>query len=71
MMAERTITNEFNQQLLRDCLTCDVCLERYTNPKLLTCHHSFCTTCIERLPQELEVFDENSYTTKDIYINCY
>ena len=55
-MAERTPTNEFNQQL-QENLTCGVCLQRYTNPKVLTCHHSFCTTCIEQLPQELEVFD--------------
>ena len=69
-MAERTPTNEFNRQL-EDNLTCGVCLDTYTNPKVLTCHHSFCTTCIQSLPQELEVFDYYSYNDKDIYISCY
>ena len=64
-MAERTTTNEFSQQL-EDNLTCGVCLDTYTNPKVLTCHHLFCTTCIQYLPQELEVFDYYSYTDKDI-----
>ena len=63
-MAERTTTNEFSQQL-EDNLTCGVCLDTYTNPKVLT-YHLFCTTCIQYLPQELEVFDYYSYTDKDI-----
>ena len=40
---------------LDEHLTCSVCLDQYTNPKTLQCHHSFCLKCIEKLPQELQV----------------
>ena len=52
-MAEQSSTalKELDEQL-----TCSVCLDQYTNPKTLQCHHSFCLTCIERLPQELQVW---------------
>lgn len=30
-------------------LTCCVCLDRYRNPKLLPCQHSFCTECMDGL----------------------
>ena len=51
-MAEQSSTalKELDEQL-----TCSVCLDQYTNPKTLQCHHSFCLTCIERLPQEPQV----------------
>ena len=43
------------QQQLDDQLTCSVCLDQYTNPKTLTCLHSFCLKCIEPLPVEIKV----------------
>ena len=41
--------NKLDQHLL-----CSICLERYTNPRTLPCHHSFCKNCISRLPVELD-----------------
>ena len=40
---------------LDEQLTCNVCLDQYTNPKTLPCLHSFCSKCIEKLPQEPQV----------------
>ena len=35
---------------LKEQLTCPVCLDHFTNPKILPCHHSFCEHCLEGLP---------------------
>ena len=35
---------------LEQQLTCPVCLDIYTNPKSLSCLHSFCQHCLEGLP---------------------
>ena len=34
---------------LEDQLTCGICLNSYTEPKLLQCFHVFCKQCLERL----------------------
>ena len=34
---------------LQDQLTCGICLDSYTEPKLLQCFHVFCKQCLERL----------------------
>lgn len=31
-----------------DFLTCLICTEPYDNPKVLPCHHTFCTGCLDR-----------------------
>ena len=34
---------------LEDQLNCTICLDTYTNPKQLQCHHVYCQTCLVRL----------------------
>ena len=34
-------------------LTCTICHEHFTNPKILPCCHSFCLNCLQHLPNEL------------------
>ena len=54
-MAELQLSlNSFKQQF-DDQLTCSVCLDQYTYPKTLPCHHSFCLECIQPLPVEIKV----------------
>ena len=47
------VSNDALSEQLREELTCVVCFDRYTDPRTLPCHHSFCSECISRLPAEL------------------
>ncbi|KAK7087230.1 tripartite motif-containing protein 2-like [Littorina saxatilis] len=38
----------------REALTCSLCLEIYTSPKLLPCSHSFCVKCLQDLTTHLK-----------------
>ena len=38
---------------LKEQLTCTICLEQFTNPKILPCFHSFCLHCPEGVAPEL------------------
>lgn len=40
---------------INDLLTCSICLERFNDPKILPCHHSFCFNCINRLKENRQV----------------
>ena len=52
-MAEQSSSSALKE--LDEQLTCCVCLEQYTKPKTLQCHHSFCLKCIEKLPHQPQV----------------
>ena len=43
-----TVTEQALRKL-EDQLTCVICLDSYTEPKLLQCFHVFCKQCLERL----------------------
>ena len=53
-MAQQSSSTALKEEL-DEQLTCNVCLDQYTNPKTLLCLHSFCLKCIEKLPQEPQV----------------
>ena len=48
MATPPTVTEQALRKL-EDQLTCGVCLDSYTEPKLLQCFHVFCKQCLERL----------------------
>ena len=48
MATPPTVTEEALRKL-EDQLTCGICLDSYTEPKLLQCFHVFCKQCLERL----------------------
>ncbi|XP_062611111.1 E3 ubiquitin-protein ligase TRIM56-like [Saccostrea cucullata] len=39
--------HKMKMKLLQDLLKCNICLETLSNPKILQCHHFFCSTCIQ------------------------
>ena len=51
-MAECPTSDSAVEQALKklaDQLTCGICLESYTDPKLLQCFHVFCKNCLEQI----------------------
>ena len=41
-----------NVKKVIDHLTCSVCFNLYEKPKYLSCHHSFCKTCLEMMQRQ-------------------
>ena len=33
---------------LKKQVTCSICLDTFTEPKIISCHHTFCCECLER-----------------------
>ena len=51
-MAECPSTAKRALEKLNEQLTCPICLEHYTNPKLLHCFHVFCEKCLKPVAQQ-------------------
>ena len=52
-MAEKVVSSTSEAlKKIEEQLTCAICLNLYTNPKILPCFHSFCQQCLESLPQD-------------------
>ncbi|XP_038066003.1 E3 ubiquitin-protein ligase TRIM56-like [Patiria miniata] len=47
-MAAGTSKDSVLEKLSRNHLECSICEERYSQPKILACLHSFCQICIEK-----------------------
>ncbi len=47
-MAEK-VANKETLQKIEGELDCAICLQPYTDPKLLPCFHVFCAKCLERI----------------------
>ena len=51
-MAECPSSAKQALEKLNEQLTCPICLEHYTNPKLLHCFHVFCEKCLKPVAQQ-------------------
>ena len=52
-MEEKAVLNTSSTlKKLEEQLTCAICYQLYTNPKILPCFHSFCQQCLEDLPRD-------------------
>ena len=48
-MVERPSATKEALSKVEDQLTCPVCLDPYTNPRLLACFHVYCQHCLDRM----------------------
>ncbi len=51
-MAEEIVDEGKSLEQLEQEITCDVCQEHYTEPKVLPCFHYYCKECILKLAQK-------------------
>ncbi|XP_077864397.1 tripartite motif-containing protein 2-like [Saccoglossus kowalevskii] len=50
-MSDDLEDDDVRRSFKEDMLTCQLCFEVYTDPKLLPCQHSFCEICLEKWVQ--------------------
>ena len=48
MMSNSSTKVMTNMNTIIDDLTCSICLDYYSDPRILDCHHSFCSKCLKR-----------------------
>ena len=49
-------TNQSTNEAIKkveDQITCPICMEHFTDPRVLPCFHSYCLTCLQRVPIDL------------------
>ncbi|XP_002742146.1 E3 ubiquitin-protein ligase TRIM45-like [Saccoglossus kowalevskii] len=46
------ITEDILTEIREEFLYCAICLERYSEPKILPCHHTFCKKCLVQLTEK-------------------
>lgn len=59
---EDSMSEDIDIMQLQKYLECSICLDIFTNPRLLTCRHQFCKECLD----EIIVFNEDG----SAIINC-
>ena len=52
LMASKHLASEARHKL-EEQLTCSICLDQYTNPKILPCFHTFCLDCLKGVLPEV------------------
>ena len=55
---------------LEEELTCSVCLDRFTNPKILPCFHSFCLQCLQGIATSTAEASRTMESDSSISISC-
>ncbi|XP_071810399.1 E3 ubiquitin-protein ligase TRIM32-like [Asterias amurensis] len=64
-MAEAALPTKTTCKISQELIECPICLNRFINPKILNCHHSFCQKCLQEL-----VFIQNPKTGFIICPEC-
>ena len=55
---------------LSKIITCSVCLDPYTEPKTLSCDHSFCKQCIAKIIRAQLVNRDGIFVAKELSVEC-
>ncbi|XP_071799032.1 E3 ubiquitin-protein ligase TRIM32-like [Asterias amurensis] len=48
-MAAAALPTKTTCEISQELIECPICLERFIDPKILNCHHSFCQKCLQKL----------------------